>query len=178
MPNIPDPITREETYLAKAAGSDVNVPKPITRTEFFLNEIIERGGGGGGDITVDSELSSSSKNPVQNRVINAALTAKADLSALNSKQDVITVTAVTGTTPSITLTDNTVFTAGELTSLTITGSLNDGQVCVITFESGTTPTQLTVPSGLMMPDSFAVEADTIYEISIMGDKGAVQSWAN
>lgn len=35
------------------------------------------GGGGGGSVTVDSELSSTSRNPVQNRVIFTALEGKA-----------------------------------------------------------------------------------------------------
>ena len=36
------------------------------------------GGGGGGSVTVDSALSSSSTNPVQNKVINTALGLKAN----------------------------------------------------------------------------------------------------
>ena len=88
-----------------------------------------------------------------------------------------TVTNVTGTTPSITLADNTIFSAGTLTSLTVTGSLNEGQIAVIVFTSGSTATQLTVPSAIKMPDSFAVEANKIYEISITGNRGAVQSWS-
>lgn len=87
-----------------------------------------------------------------------------------------TVTNVTGTTPSITLADNTIFSAGTLTSLTVTGSLAEGQASVIVFTSGATATQLTMPSAIKMPDSFAVEANKIYEISITGNRGAVQSW--
>lgn len=39
--------------------------------------IQNRGGGGGGSVTVDSELSSTSRNPVQNLVIFTALEGKA-----------------------------------------------------------------------------------------------------
>lgn len=88
-----------------------------------------------------------------------------------------TVTAVTGATPSITLANNTIFSAGTLTSLTVTGSLNEGEICTIVFTSGSTATQLTMPAAVLMPDSFTVEASKIYEISIMGNRGAVQSWA-
>lgn len=42
------PITRKETFLAKAGGQDVVTPEPITRTEQFLQAIIDNGGGGGG----------------------------------------------------------------------------------------------------------------------------------
>lgn len=43
-----EPITREEMYLAKAAGEDVNIPEPITRREKYLAKIAENGGSGGG----------------------------------------------------------------------------------------------------------------------------------
>lgn len=42
------PITREEMFLAKAAGMDVNTPEPITRREKFLSMITGYGQGGGG----------------------------------------------------------------------------------------------------------------------------------
>jgi hypothetical protein len=43
---LPDPITRDEKYLAKAAGVEVDIPTPITREEKYLNAIAEGGGGG------------------------------------------------------------------------------------------------------------------------------------
>ena len=43
-----DPITREETFLAAAAGDSVTLPKPITRVEQYLKRIAERTGTGGG----------------------------------------------------------------------------------------------------------------------------------
>lgn len=44
---LPNPITRDEKYLAKAAGVEVDIPTPITREEKYLNAIAEGGGGGG-----------------------------------------------------------------------------------------------------------------------------------
>lgn len=43
-----EPITREEMFLAKAAGMDVDTPEPITRREMFLSKISGGGGGGSG----------------------------------------------------------------------------------------------------------------------------------
>lgn len=43
-----EPITREEKYLAKAAGQSVEVPEPITRKEMFLDAVAKRGGGSSG----------------------------------------------------------------------------------------------------------------------------------
>ena len=45
---LPEPITREEKYLAKAAGAyDEELPDPETRVEKYLTAIAEGGGGGG-----------------------------------------------------------------------------------------------------------------------------------
>ena len=34
-----EPITREEMYLASAAGYDIDIPEPVTRKEFFLAKL-------------------------------------------------------------------------------------------------------------------------------------------
>ena len=47
--NLPEPKSRKESYLAKAAGMDVTIPEaPESRTEQYLAAIAEGGGGGGG----------------------------------------------------------------------------------------------------------------------------------
>lgn len=43
---LPDPVTRKEAFLAKAAGMSVAEIEPVTREEMYLNAIT--GGGGGG----------------------------------------------------------------------------------------------------------------------------------
>jgi hypothetical protein len=53
---LPNPITRDEKYLAKAAGVDVDIPTPITREEKYLNAIAEGGGGGGGFTPTEAQL--------------------------------------------------------------------------------------------------------------------------
>ena len=45
--NLPNPESREEAFLAKAAGEDVELPKPASRKEEYLNAIAQGGGGGG-----------------------------------------------------------------------------------------------------------------------------------
>ena len=47
-----EPITREEMFLAKAGGQDVQIPDPITRKEMFLQKIVENGGGSGGTVGI------------------------------------------------------------------------------------------------------------------------------
>ena len=36
------PLTRDEQFLAKAAGDDISTPKPLTRAQEFLERIVER----------------------------------------------------------------------------------------------------------------------------------------
>lgn len=46
---LPEPRSRKEQYLAKAAGMDTPIPaRPESRLELYLNAIVEGGGGGGG----------------------------------------------------------------------------------------------------------------------------------
>ncbi len=57
------------------------ITSPATPLEVVnkINEVIDnQGGGGGGSITVDDALSHTSTNPVQNKVVTAALS---DISA-------------------------------------------------------------------------------------------------
>jgi len=65
--------------IARNVGADV--PEEHRSNNYYLKRIEENtrgGGGGGGEITVDSAMSTTSKNPVQNKVISAALEGKAD----------------------------------------------------------------------------------------------------
>lgn len=46
--SLPDPVTRKEMYLSKAAGGSGSVPpEPVTREEMYLNAIASGGGSGG-----------------------------------------------------------------------------------------------------------------------------------
>ena len=46
---LPEPASRKEQYLAKAAGmSGITLPTPASREELYLNAIALNGGGGGG----------------------------------------------------------------------------------------------------------------------------------
>lgn len=51
--NLPEPNTRKETFLASAAGMEVETPTPITREEMYLDAIGK--GGGSGDAYTKAE---------------------------------------------------------------------------------------------------------------------------
>lgn len=69
---------------------------------------------------------------------------------------------------------------GALTALTITLTAPTSGVAHYHFDflAGTTAPTLTMPSTVTMPDDFAVEASKRYEVDVLGNYGAVISWAN
>ena len=54
-----------------------------------INEVNEHGGGGGGSVTVDSELSTTSTNPVQNKVVTSVVLGKADTQTVSALADAV-----------------------------------------------------------------------------------------
>ena len=54
-----------------------------------INEVNEHGGGGGGSVTVDDALSTTSKNPVQNKVVTSAVQGKADIQTVSALADAV-----------------------------------------------------------------------------------------
>lgn len=155
------PITRKEQFYARIAGDEGQVLAPITRTEHFLQRIIEAGGGGGGGGAVSS---------VNGKTGAVVLTAS-DVGAAAAE----TVIEVTGTTPTITPAENTIYNCGELTSLTISNPPATGAWSVV-FTSGATATTTTIPSTILGLESFAAEANTMYEINVLDNRAVVGSW--
>jgi hypothetical protein len=61
--NLPEPKSRKESYLAKAAGMNVTIPEaPESRLEQYLEAIAEGGGGGGGGGAAGKTLTTSDYN--------------------------------------------------------------------------------------------------------------------
>ena len=83
--------------------------------------------------------------------------------------------AVSGTAPSITGAENTRYLCGEVLSLSFAPSSTG--ICEVIFTSGSTPTVLTLPNTVKMPEWFVTEANMIYEVNILdGVYGSVMSW--
>ena len=82
---------------------------------------------------------------------------------------------VSGSTVTINGIANTLYICGELSSLTINAPIN-GMIDVI-FESGDTPTVLTLSDNITMPDHWAgVEANTKYEMNFLNGVGVYSEW--
>jgi len=90
--------------------------------------------------------------------------------------------SVTGSTPTITALAGVQYVCGEVSTLDITLPASG---CVdVRFESGSTPTVLTItpPSGVTVKwaggfDPTSLEANTVYEINIADGLGVAASWA-
>ena len=87
-----------------------------------------------------------------------------------------TVTVVSGTTPTMSAADNTIYKCGELSSLTVDTAPATGAWSIV-FTSGTTPTVTSFPATILGLEDFAAEANKIYEINVLDGRAVVDSWA-
>ena len=78
--------------------------------------------------------------------------------------------------PTITPAANTIYNCGELTSLTISNPTATGGYSIV-FTSGSTATTTTIPATILGLESFAAEANTLYEINVLDNRAVVGSWA-
>ena len=182
-----NPITREEHYLAAIAGDEVEIPSnPLTRIEAYLARIADRIGtvtiNDGITATDDGEanvtIGEGAGSGVSDVQINGTSIVSDGVANIESS-DLDFVETVSGSTPSITAEAGMRYVCGEVSTLSFTPS-NTG-VCDVIFESGSTPTVLTIPNTVKFPawfDPTNLDADTVYEINILnGVYGAVMAWA-
>lgn len=87
----------------------------------------------------------------------------------------LAVVQVSGATPTIVPEDNTRYVCGELTSLTVSSCPASG-FWTIEFESGSTATTTSFPNTMKGLDSFAAEANKVYEINVLDGKALNASW--
>ena len=79
----------------------------------------------------------------------------------------------------VTLDPNKFYVFGEEAEIDVSFAAGtEGQVNEyhFSFVSGSTPTVLSLPVDVVMPDSFTINSDTTYEISIVNNLGVYASW--
>lgn len=130
--------------------------------------------GGGGSVTVDTALSPSSTNPVQNKAVYAALAQAADI--VDGKQDKPLEETISEAVVELTPEPNVIYHCGTLTSLTVSDPPSVGAYTII-FTSGATATSTTFPATILGLEDFAAEANTMYEINVLDNRAVVGSWA-
>ena len=70
----------------------------------------------------------------------------------------------------------TAYKYATLTSLTIADPPTTGEYSIV-FTSGSTATTTTIPNTILGLESFAAEANTMYEINVLDNRAVVGSWA-
>lgn len=95
---------------------------------------------------------------------------------LTAYQQKVVVVDVTGATPTVTPENNKRYQCGTLNSLTISTPPATGEYSIV-FTSGSTATTTTIPSTILGLESFAPEANTIYEINVLDNRAVVGKWA-
>ena len=96
------------------------------------------------------------------------------------------VITVSGTTPTITPTANTIYNMGVIEDLTVESLPAAGSVFEMIFWSNAQGMELLLPLNLLMPDGLTIDAGMIYDISVrvvtIGSNtyglAAVQSWTS
>lgn len=143
----------------------------VTVTKAQRDKIDTFTGGTGTNITVDTALSSTSVNPVQNKVVKTELDKKANTADLGVKK--VTHTA---SDTSVTINSGEYHVFPTMQSLTITpGAVGTNHmfICGFEFTSGSTPTVLTL-KGCTLSNSDDVTKGT-YEVNILGNSAIVRA---
>ena len=160
------PQSRSEAILQNILGADNELEPPQSRVEELLQQILETGGGGGEGVT-PAAIVTATGNMTDSQKTNTRTN-------IGAAQEPIAQT-VSGSTPTITAADNTIYKCGEVTSLTVTAAANIAFTVI--FTSGATPATLTMDENIVMPDGFSVEANTRYEINVVDGYAVAAGWA-
>lgn len=159
-----EPLSANEAILQNMLGGENELREPESRIEALLLELLEQGGTG--EVTAAAVASA-----IDAMTGDQKSAVREDLN-VPAKPDNVTVS---GTTPTIEAAANTIYECGELASLTIDSVPANGDF-TIKFISGSTPTTLTTPAGMIMPDGFAVAQNTRYEINVSDGCAVAAGW--
>ena len=168
MPDFNEPQSRNEAILQNCLGANNELGEPQSRIEELLMMLLEALSGGGGDVTAAAVLAAMEAMDSEQ--------AEDALDAIGGEPAPATVTDLSSTSITLAASANAVYNYGELTSLTVSSFPASGEFSIV-FVSGSTETVLTVPQTLIMPDGFAVEASTRYEINVKNGYAVVAGWA-
>lgn len=154
-----DTDKNEEYYFVSINGNVIKI------YDDNLVNIVEDGGGGSG--TVDTALSPTSTNPVQNKAVYAAFAYFADI--VDGKEDKPLEETVSEAAASITPEANTIYQCGELTSLTISNPPATGKYSIVFFSGATATTTVGI-------ENFVAEANKRYKITVEDNYATFDSW--
>ena len=171
-----DEVTDVNGYICKTANSDTSFTSSKWTAWSHRMNFIEMIGNGSGE---SSRSNARLLDWWGNEYLKGDLYVNCDDNGNNGKKvayEKDVYVPVSGTTPTVVAEEDKIYKCGEVTTLNFTPSSTG--LCEVIFTSGTTPTVLTLPNIVKMPDWFEeIEANHTYEISILdGVYGAVMSW--
>ena len=101
--------------------------------------------------------------------------------AVSGKADKVLRVAMTSSDTTPTIDPNKLYVFPEMATLTLTLATPTDNTIVneyhFVFDSGATATVLTLPATVLQPDGFTVDANMVYEVSILEGCMTAQSWA-
>lgn len=178
IPNRLSQLAEDDSHVTVTRAQKTKIDNVPTSFKTINNQSITgtgnidiQTGGTGTSITVDSALSATSTNPVQNKVIKTELDKKANNTDLGIKK--VTHTA---SDTNVTINSGEYHVFPTMASLTITlGAVGTDKmfICGFEFTSGSTPTTLTL-TGCTLSNSDDVTTGT-YEVNILGTSAIVRA---
>lgn len=179
-PTIPSKLsqlTEDDSHVTVTKVQKTKIDTVPTQFKTINNQSITGTGnitiptsGTGTSITVDSALSNTSTNPVQNKVVTSALKNKADTDDLGIKK-------YEKSDASITLESGSYVVFPEMESITVTlGAVANNIMYIAGFEfsSGATATSLVLTGCTVTSDSDSVDANSKYEVNILGTSAIIR----
>lgn len=156
------------TKLSQLTEDDSHMT--VTKAQRDKIDNFSNGSGSETSITVDTALSATSMNPVQNKVVTLALNNKADTDDLGIKK-------YEKSDASITLESGSYVVFPEMQSITVTlGTVANNIMYIAGFEfsSGATATSLVLTGCTVTSDSHSVDANSKYEVNILGTSAIIR----
>lgn len=154
--NTDEPINNNTTYAISKSGSTITLTGSDGSTTTVTDSDTK--------VTVDSALSSTSTNPVQNKVINAALANKANTSAIPTKTSQLT-------------NDSGFKTTDNNTTYTLTQDSTDGHKITLTPSTGTATT-ITIPDNNTTYSAATTSANGLMTSAMVTKLNGIATGAN
>lgn len=154
--NTDEPINNNTTYAISKSGSTITLTGSDGSTSTVTDSDTK--------VTVDSALSSTSTNPVQNKVINAALANKANTSAIPTKTSQLT-------------NDSGFKTTDNNTTYTLTQDSTDGHKITLTPSTGTATT-ITIPDNNTTYSAATTSANGLMTSAMVTKLNGIATGAN
>lgn len=172
---VHDVIEEFQEYIDRAADIDQYIATAITCASD--SEAYAAGTRDGVAVTSDDPAYHNNTSYYYDLVAPLAASTQTNATSVHNLMltGMVEVEDLVSTSVTLAAEKETRYIYGELTALTVS-SLPATGIVDICFESGDTATVVTLPTGTVMPEWYAVAANTKYELNFEDGYGVVMSW--